>query len=113
LHRLVRIRAIGLLVGLILMVAALGAVLISYFLSLDAPRVTVAPVRAIPNTDVNPYGANFFLEREVEPYKREETIKMAAEAGIGWVKQQFVWAEIEPQNMDLRDPANWGRSWGK
>lgn len=99
--------------GLILMVAALGVVLISYFLSLGAAETTVAPERFVANTDVNPYGANFFLEREVEPYKREETVKMAAEAGIGWVKQQFVWAEIELQDVNLHDPANWQRSWGK
>lgn len=112
-RRLARIKAIGLIVGLILMIAALGAVLISYFLSLDSPEVTAAPKRAIANTDVNPYGANFFLEREVEALKREETIKMAAEAGIGWAKQQFIWAQIEPQDVDFQDPANWERSWGK
>jgi len=113
LQRIARIRAIGLIVGLILMVVALGWVLVSYLLSLDAPEVAVAPERTIPNTDVNPYGANFFLEREVELYKREETVKMAAEAGIGWIKQQFVWAEIEPQDVDFQDPANWTKSWGK
>jgi hypothetical protein len=106
-------RAVGLIVGLMLMIVALGWVLVSYFVSLDAPEVAVAPERAIPNTDVNPYGANFFLEREVEPYKREETVKMAAEAGIGWIKQQFVWAGIEPQDIDFQDPANWEKSWGK
>jgi hypothetical protein len=113
LQRIIRIRAIGLIVGLILMIAALGGVLISYFLSLGVPEVVVAPERTIPNTDVNPYGANFFLEREVEPHKRDWTFKMAAEAGVGWVKQQFVWAELEAQDMDFQDPANWERSWGK
>ncbi len=58
--------------------------------------------REIPNTDLNPYGANFFLEREVEAWKREETVRMAAEAGIGWAKQQFIWAEIEPQEGQYR-----------
>jgi hypothetical protein len=55
-------------------------------------------VGAIPHTDLNPIGANFFLEREVEPWKREETVRMAREAGITWAKQQFLWTEIE------RDP---------
>jgi hypothetical protein len=113
LQRIARVRAIGLIVGLILMITALGGVLISYFLSLDMPEAEVAPERTISNTDVNPYGANFFLEREVELYKREETIKMAAEAGIGWAKQQFIWAEIEPQDVDFQDPANWEKRWGK
>jgi hypothetical protein len=56
----------------------------------------------IPNTDLNPFGANFFLEREVEPWKREETVRMAHEAGIAWAKQQFIWAEIEPQPGQFR-----------
>ena len=112
-HRVARIRAIGLIVGLVLMIIALGGVLISYFLSLDVPEAEVAAERTIPNTDVNPYGANFFLEREVELYKREETVKMAAEAGIGWAKQQFIWAQIEPQNVDLQEPTNWQKRWGK
>jgi hypothetical protein len=58
--------------------------------------------RSIPNTDLNPFGANFFLEREVEPWKREETVRMASEAGIGWAKQQFLWAEIERQPGQYR-----------
>jgi hypothetical protein len=56
----------------------------------------------IPNTDVSPIGANFFLEREVEDWKREETVRMASDAGVHWVKQQFVWAEIEPQPGQYR-----------
>jgi len=60
-------------------------------------EVSVSPEREIPHTDVNPYGANFFLAREVEPWKLDKTLQMAAEAGIGWVKQQFSWEEIEPQ----------------
>jgi hypothetical protein len=51
----------------------------------------------IPYTDVNPLGANFFLDREVEPWKQEKTLEMARQAGIVWIKQQFSWEEIEPQ----------------
>jgi len=113
LRRFVRIRAVGLIMGLILMITALGVILISYFLSINSSELSAAPRRTIPNTDINPYGANFFLEREVEALKREETIRMASEAGIGWVKQQFIWAQIETQNVDFQDPANWKKSWGK
>jgi hypothetical protein len=49
----------------------------------------------IPDTDVNPYGANFFLDREVEDWKRDRTVRMAHDAGIVWAKQQFSWEEIE------------------
>jgi hypothetical protein len=51
---------------------------------------------SIPYTDVNPYGANFFLDREVESWKQEKTLEMARDAGIVWIKQQFSWEEIEP-----------------
>lgn len=61
------------------------------------PPPAFQPIHAIPNTDVNPYGANFFLEREVEAWKRDRTVRMAREAGIGWARQEFIWAEIEPE----------------
>lgn len=61
-----------------------------------APPPAFHAARPIPNTDVNPYGANFFLEREVEAWKRERTVEMARDAGIGWARQEFIWAEIEP-----------------
>ncbi len=52
--------------------------------------------RTIPNTDLNPFGANFFLDREVEEWKLRKTLQMARDAGLGWVKQQFPWEQIEP-----------------
>jgi len=76
--------------------------------------VTHGPPRTIPNTDVNPYGANFFLHREVEPWKRDKTLQMAAEAGIGWVKQQFPWEEIEPRRKgEFLEPTTKASSWAK
>lgn len=51
--------------------------------------------RLIPHTDVNPYGANFFLHLEAEKWKIDRTLKMASEAGLGWVKQQFPWESLE------------------
>jgi len=72
------------------------------------------PERTIPNTDVNPYGANFFLAREVEPWKRDKTLRMASDAGIGWVKQQFPWAEIEPlRKGEFLDPTTKTDTWAK
>jgi hypothetical protein len=68
----------------------------------------------VPNTDVNPYGANFFLAREVEPWKRERTVEMAQQAGLGWAKQQFTWAEIEPLHKgEFVDPLSQESSWTK
>ncbi|NLT74029.1 MAG: hypothetical protein GXX94_07525 [Chloroflexi bacterium] len=53
--------------------------------------------RLLPDTDINPYGANMFLQREVEPWKIDKTLQMAAEAGLGWVKLQFPWEQLEPE----------------
>ena len=80
----------------ILLLSAAGAL---YLLNtvFTTPPPAFQARRAIPNTDVNPYGANFFLEREVEAWKRERTVRMAREAGIGWARQEFIWAEIEPE----------------
>jgi hypothetical protein len=60
-----------------------------------AARVEPLPLRTIPETDVNPYGANFFLQFEAEPWKVDKTLQMAREAGLGWVKQHFPWEDIE------------------
>ena len=72
------------------------------------------PTRTIPHTDVNPYGANFFLSREVEPWKRERTVEMAQQAGLEWAKLQFAWAEIEPlRKGEYVDPVGGESSWAK
>jgi hypothetical protein len=68
----------------------------------------------IPNTDVNPYGANLFLDREVEEWKLRKTLQMASEAGLGWVKQQFPWEEIElVQKGEFFDERIRSSSWDK
>ena len=74
---------------------AIGAFLYALYFIPSPPEFQER--RAYPNTDVNPYGANFFLEREVEAWKRERTVQMARDAGIGWARQEFIWAEIEPE----------------
>ena len=88
------------LIRLLLALVALGALMgLSYTVAtwVQADTLPSAPIppRAIPDTDVNPYGANFFLDREVEDWKRDRTARMAREAGIVWAKQQFSWEEIE------------------
>jgi hypothetical protein len=64
---------------------------------------------SIPHTSVNPYGANFFLDREVEHWKQERTLAMAQAAGIGWVKQLYSWEEIEPHQKGEFDWAKYDR----
>src|SRR5215212_804635 len=75
---------------------ALGAFLLqSSHDAAASARVEPAPLRTIPDTDVNPYGANFFLQYEAEPWKVDKTLQMAREAGLGWAKQHFPWEDIE------------------
>ncbi len=69
--------------------------------------------RAIANTDVNPFGANVFLSQEVEDWKVEKTLRMAQEAGLGWIKQQFAWEEIEPEKGQFLVPGTLASSWAK
>jgi hypothetical protein len=66
-------------------------------------RLATPAHKPIPYTDVNPYGANFFLDREVEPWKQEKTLEMARAAGIRWIKQEFSWEEIEPKRKGTFD----------
>lgn len=93
-----KLRFAGLVVAATGMVGAL-ALAIWWF-------VPSSPAGQIPYTDVNPFGANFFLDREVEPWKQEKTLEMAQAAGIGWIKQQFSWEEIEPLHK-------WEYDWAK
>lgn len=54
-----------------------------------------APGVAMNHTTENPFGINTFLEQEVEPAKREQQIQMIADAGFGWIRQEFAWEDIE------------------
>jgi hypothetical protein len=44
---------------------------------------------------VNPYGVNTFLEQEPDPAKVDATLRMIADTGFTWIRQQFIWADIE------------------
>jgi hypothetical protein len=109
-----RLRTMALIAIFVLLSALLGFILVRYAVQAQTPEQEWIPARNMANTDVNPYGANFFLAREVEPWKRERTVQMAEEAGLGWAKQQFTWAEIEPlRKGEFVDPASGESSWAK
>jgi len=70
--------------------------------------------RPLPNADVNPWGTNVFLNKEVETWKKERTIKMIQEAGIAWVKQQFPWEDLEqPRKGQFFDTKYNQNTWDK
>jgi hypothetical protein len=91
-----RARFYILLLCLVAIAAVLANVLIPLAFSTQSAVSGYQAAREIPATDVNPLGANFFLAREVEDWKLRKTLQMAHDAGLGWVKQQFAWEEIEP-----------------
>jgi len=112
--RTMSLRTLLLIAILLILAGSLLFLLIRYALLARSPGEVWLAARPIPNTDVNPYGANFFLAREVEPWKRERTVEMAQQAGLGWAKQQFAWAEIEPQRKgEYVETVGGGSSWAK
>ena len=50
---------------------------------------------SIDLANVWPWGANTFLNLEVESWKRRQTLEMVRDAGIRWIKQHAPWADIE------------------
>ena len=70
-----------LLVGAIVLLVAV----LWYGSPLTEPAANQTPrtLGAIPLAEVQPFGVNTFLHKEVDDWKREKTIKMAAEMGAG------------------------------
>jgi polysaccharide biosynthesis protein PslG len=63
--------------------------------NLIRPMPRTDPYVPINHTHENPYGINVFLEQEVEVAKRDRQLQMIAEAGFGWIRQEFPWEDIE------------------
>ena len=68
------------------------------------PRWASQMFRAQPRTDrmtpiqstgTQPFGINVFLEQEVDPAKREQSLQMIRDAGFAWLRQEFPWEDIE------------------
>ncbi|MFQ5593103.1 MAG: beta-galactosidase [Anaerolineae bacterium] len=91
-----------LLFAVLFLLVTLLSLVVRFAAESRAGVIQTATPHLIPNTDVNPFGANFFLQWEAEPFKREKTVEMAAQAGIGWAKQQFPWEDIEPSPGQYR-----------
>jgi polysaccharide biosynthesis protein PslG len=61
----------------------------------------------VAHTGMNPFGANTFLEQEVEPAKRELSLQMLHDAGFRWIRQEFPWEDIEIHGKgDFEDRRN-------
>jgi hypothetical protein len=68
---------------------------LEYLGNLLRPRPETADLAAVANAGMNPFGVNTFLNQEVEPAKREESVRLIAEAGFRWIRQEFPWEDIE------------------
>jgi len=59
------------------------------------PRLRLAADTPVSHAEASPYGVNVFLNEEVDPAKREQIVRLAAEAGFKWLRQEFPWQDIE------------------
>jgi hypothetical protein len=69
--------------------------LVQWAFSWTRPLPRTAADVAVAHTDLPPFGVNTFLEQEVEPEKRAQSLLMIAEAGFHWIRQPFHWYDIE------------------
>jgi hypothetical protein len=69
--------------------------LAQYALNLTYRHPDTQPYAAVDHAGVNPFGINTFLHHEVEAAKREEQVRLIAEAGFHWIRQEFPWEDIE------------------
>ncbi|GAB4472281.1 MAG: hypothetical protein Kow00124_10130 [Anaerolineae bacterium] len=86
-------------------------------LNITRPRPITRPDVAVQHADVNPFGVNTFLHNEVEIAKREQTLRLLADAGFYWVREQFPWEDIEIHGrgdfIDRRNDPDGVDAWAK
>ncbi len=63
--------------------------------NLIRPHPNPDPLIPVDHTGDMPYGINTFLQKEVEAAKVEAQLQMIADAGFGWIRQEFPWEDIE------------------
>jgi len=63
--------------------------------NLTRPQPETKPHIPVSHAGVCPFGINVFLEQEVEPEKRDLSLRMISEAGFKWIRQEFPWEDIE------------------
>lgn len=68
----------------------------------------------LPLAEANPWGANTFLHQDAETWRKQKTLTMVKDAGIGWIKQHFPWADIEQSGQrQFIDPLWKTSTWEK
>src|SRR5437899_1989158 len=78
-----------------------------------SPRPTVPGEQTRGQVD-NGVGINVFLEQEVEPAKRQRSLELVRDAGVGWIRQELPWEQVEPVAKGQTTDPNFGDStWAK
>jgi polysaccharide biosynthesis protein PslG len=71
------------------------------------PQPNTNPMTPINHTHEYPFGVNTFLEQETEAEKVAAKVQMIADMGFGWIRQQFIWEDIEVHGKgDFTDRRN-------
>lgn len=97
-----------------LVVGAAGAAALGVMSACGDPPVRRTQPSSIALANVWPWGANTFLDLEVETWKRRQTLDMVRDAGIRWIKQHAPWADIEtPARGQFFDAASRRSTWQK
>ena len=90
------------------------ATAIAWWSRLTARAVYTADDQVVRAPDAGLVGVNTFLEQEVETASLRRALQMARDAGFGAIRQQFPWAEIEPDQKGVYWDARWHvSSWAK
>ncbi len=88
--------------------------IVAFTSSLTVRKVDTADMAPIRYAGVNPMGVNTFLEQEADVAKRRQTLQMIKDAGIGWIRQQFPWEDIEQPSKGMYWDEKYGQSsWDK
>jgi hypothetical protein len=107
--------------GLLLLASALssgpletlGIDLRHRWVAATSPRPALPGEPAVGQVD-NSVGVNVFLEQEVEPEKRQRSLELLRDAGVGWIRQELPWEQVEPVAKGQTTDPKFGEStWAK
>ncbi|MCY3912278.1 MAG: O-antigen ligase family protein [Chloroflexi bacterium] len=73
----------------------------------------LADLPELRHADAPAIGANTFLHREADPAKVERELELLARAGIGLIRQEIQWVEIEPHAKGVYIDNHGEDSWAK
>jgi O-antigen ligase len=71
------------------------------------------PGPALPDLDGPQRAINTQLELEPDAEAQRHSLRLIRQAGFGWIRQQFQWAEMEPAKGQFYDPARAESTWAR